>query len=200
MQRLQSVTVNTHPQRRIIIKVVCYRCAEVGEKAILYRNFSFFIEPRIKVRQRPAHAEDVLTVRIRALLHLRAVKLVRHHVGLTVPFMPLQPGVIVSALRPPGDEHALGHAGIIPGSRHELIRHAIAKHELLGVRDFVPFLIPSHIPPYLYSRSAQRKSLLHKLLHFLAECVIHEHVLHKLIERVGVCDHAVLVGVFGPAI
>ena len=99
----------------------------------------------------------------------------------------------------PGDEHALRHPGVVPGQRHELIRHAIAQPDPSRLPKSLPLqgkvdrrrrdgrgrppVFPRLIP-HLDRRAAQRQPLLDQLLQLPREGVLLQHRRHEGIQRV----------------
>ena len=214
VQRLQRVGIDRHAQRAVVVYVVGDRRPPVAEQTVLHRDLRLGLQARVQLlqlRRRAADAQDVLILpRVRPALHVGPVQLVRDHVGLAVPPVPLQPGIIPVLARPPADEHALVHPRVVPRQRHKLVGHAIPQPDhprsfrravIISRCSFslFPFPFSLRFRPHLHRRAAQREPLLDELLQLFSEGVPVQHIGDEALQRIGVRGDAVLVDLFVPA-
>ena len=179
VQCFHGVGVDRNAKRGVVVYVVGRRRAEIRKKAVLQAvDRCAFVHERVQLCQRYLNTENVLRLRAFVFIYFRPIKFVGDVVGQAVPFVPLQAGVVISALCDPGNKGALGDLRVIPRRRDKLIGHAKADFQAFGAWDFISLPVPADFPPHFHSFAAKRRGLFYGLQHFGAECVIFQDLFY----------------------
>ena len=178
VQRLHSVRIDAHAERAVVVDIVCRRRAEVRKQGVFNAvDRGRLVKKRINLGERDAHTENILRLPAARSVLICTVKLVRDRVGHAVPLVPFEAGVVIAALRLPGDKDGLADLGVVPGGRDKLIRHAIADFQALAALDLAALAVVAHVAPYFQRSAAESCRLFDRLAHLHAEVVLFKRAL-----------------------
>ena len=137
VERVHGVGVDADAEGTVIVQIVGNGRSVVGKQRFRQAaDLRLRRQVGIQGAQRVLDAQNVLiAVGVLPGLHVGPVQLVGDHIGLAVPLVPFQAGVIIPVLGAAAHKHALGYLGVVPRRGDKLVRHAVANADffLFGV-------------------------------------------------------------------
>ena len=133
VERVHGVGVDADAQRAVVVQIVGDGRSVVGKQRFRQAtDLRLRRQIGIQGAQRVLDAQNVLVaVGVLPGLHVGPVQIVGDYIGVAVPLVPFQAGVIIPVLGAAADEHTFGYLGIIPRRGDKLIRHTVADADFL---------------------------------------------------------------------